>query len=108
MITFEGVSERRPIVIEVNFRFFSISSIYNYPFALEDCREAYADHTCDKRRPRSYIEQTFPNMSIEDGFTEEDERWTGSVETGETKDDVTKRAKRFLDRVFERDVETYE
>jgi broad specificity phosphatase PhoE len=47
-------------------------------------------------------------MIIEDGFTEEDERWTGSVETGETKDDVTKRAKRFLDRVFDRDVETCE
>ncbi|KAJ7782198.1 histidine phosphatase superfamily [Mycena olivaceomarginata] len=43
---------------------------------LENCREEYGEHTCDKRNTRTYIQNTFPHFDIEAGFTEEDELWT--------------------------------
>ncbi|EEB89202.1 hypothetical protein MPER_12724, partial [Moniliophthora perniciosa FA553] len=35
------------------------------PLVLENCREVYGVHTCDKRRSRTYISTTFPQFDIE-------------------------------------------
>ncbi|KAJ7633576.1 phosphoglycerate mutase-like protein [Mycena polygramma] len=82
MITFKDVSDRRPLV-------------------LENCREVYGVHTCDKRHPRTHIQAAFPQCDIEDGFTEDDELW--AADSRETVDQVTARARTVLDRVFRDD-----
>lgn len=33
-------------------------------------------HTCDRRGSASYIRSTFPSVTLEDGFAEEDPLWT--------------------------------
>ncbi|KIM83493.1 hypothetical protein PILCRDRAFT_6923 [Piloderma croceum F 1598] len=67
---------------------------------LENCREEYGEHTCDKRRSRTVIHSEFPQLEIEDGFTEEDELWTPERESEEH---IITRAKAILDRVFDAD-----
>ncbi|QRV96971.1 histidine phosphatase family containing protein [Ceratobasidium sp. AG-Ba] len=41
------------------------------PYVIEDLREMIGIHTCDKRRPKSYIEKAFPSFDFEPGFTEQ-------------------------------------
>ncbi|KAI6152367.1 histidine phosphatase superfamily [Pisolithus tinctorius] len=72
---------------------------------VENIREEFGIHTCDKRRTRTYIHETFPEYLIEDGFTEEDELWKPDVR--ESWDDVDVRAKAVLDMIFENDEEQY-
>jgi len=80
--TFDGVSNGRVVV-------------------LENCREEYGEHTCDKRNTRTYIRTTFPQFEIEDGFTEEDQLW--EAESRETPAHRTARAQTVLDRIFRDD-----
>ncbi|KAI9460246.1 phosphoglycerate mutase-like protein [Lactarius psammicola] len=68
------------------------------PLIVENCREEYGEHTCDKRRTQSEIHSDFPGFAFEEGFEEEDVLW--SLER-ETKESAERRAKLFLDRVFE-------
>ncbi|KAF8340817.1 histidine phosphatase superfamily [Amanita rubescens] len=68
---------------------------------VEFCREENGVHTCDKRRSRTYIHQTFPLFEIEEGFTEDDELW--SPDTREIFDQVMHRAKCVLDAIFNED-----
>jgi len=68
---------------------------------MQDCREHYTDHTCDKRRTKSYIQERFPSYDIEEGFTEEDLRYTGDEKTGETPEGLVLRAHSVLDRIFQ-------
>lgn len=56
-------------------------------------------HPCDQRRTRSYIQSTFPEFDIEDGFTEEDLLYNPNVR--ESYDHVAERAHKVLDYVFE-------
>ncbi|KAI6034576.1 histidine phosphatase superfamily [Pisolithus microcarpus] len=70
---------------------------------VENIREEFGIHTCDKRRTRTYIHETFPEYLIEAGFTEEDELWTPDVR--ETWEDVDVRVKTVLDMIFENDKE---
>ncbi|KAJ7132667.1 histidine phosphatase superfamily [Mycena filopes] len=79
LITFEGVSTRRPVIVE-------------------NCREEYGEHTCDKRNTRTYIRDTFPQFDIDDDLTEEDELW--EADARETPAHATARAKTVLDRIF--------
>lgn len=72
---------------------------------VENIREEFGIHTCDKRRTRTYIHETFPEYLIEDGFTEEDALWKPDVR--ESWDDVDVRAKAVLDMIFENDEEQY-
>lgn len=72
---------------------------------VENIREIIGVHTCDKRRTRTYINQTFPEYSIEDGFAEEDELWRPDVR--ETLADVDVRVKAALDMIFENDKEQF-
>jgi len=71
---------------------------------LENCREEYGEHTCDRRRSRTFIHSTFPQFEIEDGLTEEDELWTPERES---KAHLSTRAKAVLDQVFDTDIEQY-
>ncbi|KAK7062789.1 putative phosphoglycerate mutase pmu1 [Paramarasmius palmivorus] len=73
------------------------------PLVLENLREQYGEHTCDKRRSRTYIATTFPQFDIEQGFTEEDELWT--ADERESSVHVASRAKAVLDVIFENDVD---
>ncbi|KAI0271537.1 histidine phosphatase superfamily [Gloeopeniophorella convolvens] len=72
------------------------------PVILENCREEYGEHTCDKRRTKSEIQADFPGFIFEDGFEEEDLLWTLERES---KESACSRAKLVLDRIFENDVE---
>ncbi|KAF5376673.1 hypothetical protein D9615_007906 [Tricholomella constricta] len=75
------------------------------PIIVENCREENGVHTCDKRRTRSYIQNTFPRFHIEPGFTEEDLLWDPDVR--ENKPHIAERAKRVLDHIFTHDKETF-
>jgi broad specificity phosphatase PhoE len=80
-------------------------STLNYGSYLEtsfrqNCREENGEHTCDKRNTRTYIASTYPNFTIEDGFTEEDELWTPERETERH---MEERARNVLDTIFEDD-----
>ncbi|KAJ7908384.1 histidine phosphatase superfamily [Mycena leptocephala] len=81
-ITFEGVSNGRTLVVE-------------------NCREEYGEHTCDKRNTLTYIRNAFPQFDIEDGFAEDDELW--EADSRETEPHAAARAQTVLDRIFRDD-----
>ncbi|ELU36450.1 hypothetical protein AG1IA_09521 [Rhizoctonia solani AG-1 IA] len=87
------------------------------------CDGVLGVHTCDKRRTKTYIRQTYKNFGIESGFTEEvsyllssagflaplittgsfnvkDELWT--ADHRETNDETDARLRRTLDAIFDR------
>ncbi|KAK7050599.1 F-box domain-containing protein [Favolaschia claudopus] len=68
------------------------------PVILEECREQYGEHTCDKRSTLSHIRTAFPQFAVEEGFSEEDKLWEADVR--ESPAHVAERAKRVLDRIF--------
>lgn len=72
---------------------------------IEDLRETHGVHTCDKRRTRTYIEQTFPDFDIEKELIEEDILWDPEVR--ETHAEVDARMKRVLDMIFDKDQEQF-
>lgn len=45
------------------------------PLIKELLREALGIHTCDKRSKKSEIENAFPHLTFEEGFSEEDKLW---------------------------------
>ena len=65
---------------------------------VQNCREEYGEHTCDKRRTRSEIHSDFSKVAFEEGFEEEDVLWSPERET---KESAERRATLLLDRVFE-------
>ncbi|KAH8834772.1 histidine phosphatase superfamily [Flagelloscypha sp. PMI_526] len=65
-ITFQDIEHKKPKTLVV-----------------ENCREVYGEHTCDKRRTKTFIHEQHPQYKIEKGFTEEDELWTEERETDE-------------------------
>lgn len=68
------------------------------PLVLEDLREDIGVHTCDKRETRSFTQNRFPTVVIEDGFTEQDELWKPDYR--ETHAEHDERTRRFLDFLF--------
>jgi len=56
---------------------FSSHSTPFHPVIKERLRERLTDHTCDRRSSRAWIAANFPEYVFEEGFTEEDELWTG-------------------------------
>lgn len=53
------------------------------PYVKEDLREQYGnDNTCINRSTKSEIQRNFPHFEIEQGFTEEDERFKVSLTEG--------------------------
>lgn len=75
------------------------------PIIKEALRERLTDHTCDRRSRRSRIELMYPFFSFEDGFSEEDELWTGG--TWETDAEHEARMQGLLEDLFEHDDETF-
>lgn len=61
-------------------------------------------HTCDKRSPRTYITEMFPQFEIEAGFTEADELWRSGDR--ETEQELTARLGEALDEIFREDPAT--
>jgi len=81
-LTFNGVRTESTVVI------------------VENCREEYGEHTCDKRRSKTWISTTYPEFIFEEGFTEEDELWTTERESHAH---CATRAKSVLDMIFDTD-----
>jgi len=72
---------------------------------VESARETCGQTPCDKRYPLSSIRSAFPSFNVEPHFSEEDV--LGAAAERETPEEMTKRVRGFLDRVFEHDAETY-
>ncbi|KAI0345470.1 phosphoglycerate mutase-like protein [Trametopsis cervina] len=72
---------------------------------LENCREEYGEHTCDKRSSLSHLQSVYPapTYSFESGFSEEDPVWT--AEERESKAHVVTRALTVLNTCFADDVD---
>ncbi len=45
------------------------------PLIKENLREVMGVHTCDKRSTRTHLEQAFPHLEFEKGFSDADELW---------------------------------
>ena len=91
-----------------NITFSGIDLPVYYPFiptVKELLREGISIHTCDHRKSRTYIEESFPDYNIEKGFSEYDELWDGV--TAETSDAQAARSKKWLDQVFVTDEHTW-
>ncbi|KAF9809385.1 hypothetical protein IEO21_07426 [Rhodonia placenta] len=74
---------------------------------LEDLRETYGEHTCDKRHPLSVIQRSLPppTYEYEIGMSEEDVLYRS--EERESEDHVIERAISVLDRIFDVMDDTY-
>jgi len=72
---------------------------------VENCRELNGQHTCNKRRSKSYIQDEFPQLGIESGLTEEDELWDANKR--ESWEDVKRRARHVLEAIFVNDPGPY-
>ncbi|EIW59094.1 phosphoglycerate mutase-like protein [Trametes versicolor FP-101664 SS1] len=72
---------------------------------IENLREEYGVHTCDKRFSRAVIARDFPppTYEFEDGFSEEDEIW--QEDERESKPHIKQRAQGVLSRIFAQDIE---
>lgn len=68
-------------------------------------REVIGEHTCDKRRTRTYIEQKYPTFSVDPGLAEEDPWWR--PDHRETDAEQELRLRQFLDDMFGSDDATY-
>ena len=99
-LTFENLLPEplRPIILEVALLMLRCYSANT--FSTQNCREEYGEHTCDKRRTKSELQDEFPNVVFEEGFEEEEVLWTP---IHESKASVERRAKLVLDRVFQND-----
>lgn len=75
------------------------------PMVKELFREGISTHTCDRRKNKTYIQSLFPEWTIEPGFSEEDELWSGILAEPSGAQDA--RSKRVLDDVFSNDDHTW-
>ncbi|CCO37212.1 putative phosphomutase PMU1 [Rhizoctonia solani AG-1 IB] len=62
------------------------------PYVMEGLREVLGVHTCDKRRTKTYIRQTYNDFRIEPEFTEEDRLWTADHRETNAETDIRLRA----------------
>jgi broad specificity phosphatase PhoE len=84
--------------------FAPVMRVHGRPFApivKEQIRERFTVHTCDLRRPRSWIEQNYTGYTIENDVTQEDQfagqkRW-------ETDDEHYARKQEALEQIFSSD-----
>jgi hypothetical protein len=92
----------------VNYTFSGIPLPTEFPFVPEVkelLREGIDIHTCDSRSTLTYIQQNFPNYTIEPGFTEHDLLFRNS--TSETSSAQGLRSKTVLDQIFKTDGNTF-
>ncbi|KAI0024136.1 histidine phosphatase superfamily [Xylariomycetidae sp. FL0641] len=69
------------------------------PVVKERLRERTGEHTCDRRRTKSWITSNYPDYEIEPGFAENDEIWKADVRESEA--EVETRIRALLDDIFE-------
>ncbi|KAI5922683.1 histidine phosphatase superfamily [Camillea tinctor] len=68
------------------------------PIVKENLRERFGVHTCDRRRPRSWIAHEYPEYEIERGFVENDEYWKAEVR--ESDEEINSRMTALLNDIF--------
>jgi len=68
------------------------------PIFVEKFRESISPHTCDHRRTKDYLYQTYPDFKYEPGFTQNDELWQPGL--GESPSHQQERLREALDEVF--------
>ncbi|KAK8877073.1 phosphoglycerate mutase [Apiospora arundinis] len=78
------------------------------PVVKENLRERLTNHTCDRRKSRSWIEEKYPMCHFEPGFKENDILWKARSKdpgeiTAETEDNHTARKQRLLEDIFDTD-----
>lgn len=71
------------------------------PCVKESLRELATDHTCDRRSPRTWIEQNYPEYVIENGFPDSDVLWR--ADATETSEEHATRKQKLLEDIFEND-----
>lgn len=75
------------------------------PLVKEMIREILGVHRCDKRSTRTVLVKDFPDVKVEDGFSEDDLLWT--PDHRETFDEQDVRTQGLLDDVFSHDPATF-
>ncbi|KAH8674229.1 putative phosphoglycerate mutase [Xylariales sp. PMI_506] len=75
------------------------------PIVKELLRERLTNHTCDRRHPRSWIQERYPDYVIEEGFEEQDILWNKDL--FETSEQHAARARRLLEDIFANDDSTF-
>ena len=69
------------------------------PLAAELCRERYGKFPCDKRHPRSFLQQKYKDVDFAMMEDDEDKLWTANHH--ETDEEINARAARFLEWVWQ-------
>ena len=59
------------MVVEVRSRLQVASPFEVHRVPVQNCRETFGVHNCDKRHPKSWVVEKFPLYTFEKGFTEE-------------------------------------
>ncbi|GAA5947025.1 hypothetical protein JCM10213_007279 [Rhodosporidiobolus nylandii] len=90
-ITWEGLSAGEESGLQPEFR--------------EGWRETLGVHTCDQRRTKSYLADSYPSFSFEAGFAKDDELWSPTYR--ETDEEHAARIRVELDKIFSTDPSTY-
>lgn len=75
------------------------------PVFKEGLREIFGQHTCDKRRSKSYLEERFSDYAFEEGFAEEDLLWKPDEREAEV--DRRDRLRNTMFDIFANQPETY-
>ena len=75
------------------------------PLVKEMLREVMGEHTCDRRSNRKFIHDSFPEWTIEPGFSEEDVLWRPDHRETWAEHDI--RTRDLLDDVFANDRSTF-
>ncbi|GMF33724.1 unnamed protein product [Phytophthora fragariaefolia] len=92
--------------IQTAQNFFAKEQVPNEPFTcIENCRETFDCHTCNKRRPLSELKRRFPDVDFSRLADEEDQLWSPTHR--ETTEEIQKRAREFLLEFFREIPERY-
>jgi hypothetical protein len=68
-------------------------------------RETIGEHTCDRRRSKTFIHENYPTYTFEAGFAENDPLWDPNTRETDSAQDA--RLKTVLDDVFSHDSNTF-
>jgi hypothetical protein len=79
--------------------------MFSKPIFIEGLRESIGLHTCDRRRDKQYLQDTYPGYNFQCGFTNEDRLWRPVYQ--ETPEQQALRLRPVLDSWWENDPSTY-
>ena len=89
----------------LNLTWSDITFPFTKPMFMENLRESIGLHTCDRRRTKQYLQNTYPDFTFENGFREEDELWGPVYE--ETFEQQIVRLRGVLDSIWKNETSTY-